>query len=380
LGAAAIVGTVVSSVAFVQTRSAPAATVGPPHASGKSAGNAAPSGAGRAPSAPLPVSVLEVQPETLALSVPATGRLLAREAVDLVSELSRNLLRVRVEEGARVKRGDVLFELDARDLRAQLERLRVQTELAQVNSSRQATLASEGLASQQDAQTARAEFDALEAERKVLEVTLNKTLIRAPFDGVIGLRRVSEGAWVSPNTVLVSLHDTSRLKLDFTLPERYASLIGAGKRLKFRAEGHPGPLEAVVTAFEPAVDQSSRRVLVRAVVDNQENSLLPGTFATIELPLEAKSVLLVPNLAVIPGAEGRSLFVEKQGVARSVLVELGPRDGERVQVLRGLDAGDRVIVSNLLRVRDGMPVAARVAASAVPAAATAAEPAKGSPP
>jgi membrane fusion protein, multidrug efflux system len=195
------------------------------------------------------VQVHTVSPESLQLSVPATGRLAARESVDLVSELSRRLKRVRFQEGTQVKKGDVLFELDASDLHAQLAQLRVQVELGRVSAERQATLSKEGLGSLQEAQTAQAEYDALQAQQRVLEVTLSKATLRAPFAGTVGLRRVSEGAWLSPSTVLVTLHDTSQLKLDFTLPERYAKLLSTGKTVNFRAEGHTEALVGTIVAF-----------------------------------------------------------------------------------------------------------------------------------
>lgn len=310
----------------------------------------------------LEVDVYLVKPETLEIAVPATGRLLARESIDLVSEVSRRLLRIHVQEGKQVKKGELLFELDSAELRAQLGQLSVQLDLAKITAERQQKLLAEGLASEGEAQAAQARHDELLAQKRVIEVTLSKTVIRAPFAGTVGLRRVSEGAWVSSSTVLVSLHDTTQLKLDFSLPERYASLVAPGKAFHFRAEGRGEVFSGTIVAFEPTVDQSSRSVLVRGVVEN-EKQLLPGTFATVELPLQAQQVFLVPSIAVIPGAAGRTLFVEREGVAHSVLVELGPRSGERVQVLSGIVEGDRVVISNLLRVRPGAKIAPRMPAA-----------------
>jgi membrane fusion protein, multidrug efflux system len=179
--------------------------------------SATPSSAPAAP--PIPVDVITVAQESFELRVQATGTLLARESVELVSELNRRLSKVRADEGAQVKKGQVLFELDAADLNAELGRLEVQARLAKVTLDRSQKLSSEGLSTQQELDTAQANLDAAAAQRRVLGVTLSKTVIRAPFSGTLGLRRVSEGAWVSPSTVLATLQDTSTLKLDFTLPE-----------------------------------------------------------------------------------------------------------------------------------------------------------------
>jgi len=305
--------------------------------------------------APLSVQVVSVTPEPFEVSVPATGTLRARESVELVSELSRRLVKVRAVEGASVKKGDVLFELDVADVQAEIARLEVQTRLAEATLKRQKSLSAERLSTEAELETAQARLDELYAERRVRGVTLSKSQIPAPFAGVIGLRHVSEGAWVSPSTPLATLHDTRALKLDFTLPERYASLLQTGQRFRFTVEGRSAPETATVRAFEPAIDPGSRSVVVRGEVDNV-NGLLPGAFARVELPLEVAQALLVPAIAVVPGADGRRVFVERDGVARAVKIEVGARTADRVQALSGLEPGDRVITTNLLRLKDGARV------------------------
>ncbi|HLV67871.1 MAG TPA: efflux RND transporter periplasmic adaptor subunit [Polyangiaceae bacterium] len=304
----------------------------------------------------LSVEVVVLDPRAVEITVPATGTLRARESVELVSELSRRLVRVRADEGTRVKKGEVLFELDVADVRAELERLDVQIALARTTAERQHKLLAEGLSTEAERDAAQGRLDELLASRGVLGVTLSKASIRAPFAGTVGLRHVSEGAWVSPSTVLATLHDTSSLKLDFTLPERYAGQVQQGQRFRFTVEGVGGSLSGTIQAFEPALDETSRSVVVRGVVDNTDARLLPGTFARVELPLSSEQALVVPAIAVIPGADGQRVFVERDGVARAVPVETGVRSGDGVQILRGLAAGDRVIVSNLPRLRDGQPV------------------------
>lgn len=320
-----------------------------------SAGAPAPSAAGSAAAAktpPVPVDVVTVQPEAFEVSVQATGTLLARESVELVSELNRRLVKVRADEGSDVKKGQVLFELDAQDLNAQLAQLEVQARLAKVTLERNRKLSAEGLSTQAELETAQANLDAAEAQRRVLAVTLSKTLIRAPFSGKLGLRRVSEGAWVSPSTVLATLQDTSTLKLDYTLPERYAGLVALGSEFGFKIANSGQPFKGKVLAQEPTVDRATRSILVRGVVENQP-SLLPGTFATVDVALRTEQALLVPAIAVLPDVEGRRVFVAEGDVARSAKVEVGARTADRAQILSGLKAGDRVITSNLLRVRPG---------------------------
>lgn len=355
--ALALVG-VVGAIVLVRQRSAPAPL---PPAGGSPAPGAAPSaGASAKPAAgaaqgPLLVDVHAVKTESLAVTVPATGALIAYESVDLVSELSRRLVKVSAKEGQPVKKGEVLFQLDAADLNAQIKALEVQKRLAQLTLDRSNKLQAEQLLSQQDWDQARARVDQADAERAVLAVTLSRTTIRAPFAGTLGLRRVSEGAWVTPQTVLATLQDTSRLKIDFTLPERFSGDVKLGQKFTFTVEGHGERITASVVAVEPQIVASSRSVLVRGLVENQAG-LLPGTFATVEVPLSADDALLVPAIAVVPSVKGRSVYVVQDGKAKLVEVKTGARTPERVQVLHGLAAGDQVIVSNLLRLRDGAAV------------------------
>jgi membrane fusion protein, multidrug efflux system len=313
--------------------------------------------------AAIAVEVQTVTPEPLEAKVSATGTLLGRESVEIVSELSRRLVAVRAEEGLSVAQGDVLFELDRTDLEAELAKLEVQARLAQVTLDRTERLQAEGLSNRQELDLARARVDQASADRQALRVTLAKTLIRAPFAGTLGLRRVSAGAWLSPSTVLCTLHDTSSLKLDFTLPERYASAVQRGTPFHFRVDGRPETFEGTVTAIEPSVDRVTRSLLVRGRVD-VTRGLMPGAAASVELPLRVEQALLVPAIAVIPGVGGRSVFVADHGRARSVPVELGIRAADRVQVSSGLSAGDQVITTNLLRLRDDVPVAPVAAAEA----------------
>jgi membrane fusion protein (multidrug efflux system) len=322
------------------------AASGPPGAA-KSAAN---------PSTPaVAVDVYAVHPEPLEVQVTATGTLLGREAVELVSELSRRLLKVHAEEGKRVAKGDVLFELDAADLQAEWGKLDVRERLARATLERTERLATEGLSNQQELDLARARVDEVGADRQALRVTLARTLIRAPFAGTLGLRRVSEGAWLSPSTVLSTLQDTSSLKLDFTLPERYAGAVSTGGSFRFRVEGHAETYSGKVAAIEPSVDAATRSLLVRGLIDGT-TTLVPGSAANVELPLRVEQALLVPAIAIIPGIEGRRVFVADHGRARSTPVEVGYRTADRAQIVLGLNPGDQVITTNLLRVREDMPV------------------------
>jgi len=254
-----------------------------------------------------------------------------------------------------VAKGALLFELDASDLRAELGKVDVQERLGRATLERTLRLLAEGLSNQQELDLARARVDEALAARHALSVTLAKTAIRAPFAGTLGLRRVSEGAWVSPSTVLSTLQDTSSLKLDFTLPERYAGAVSSGGSFRFRVEGHADTYAGTVAAIEPSVDPATRSLLVRGVIEGT-SGLLPGSGANVELPLRVERALLVPAISIVPGIEGRRVYVVDDGRVRSAPVEVGFRTADRAQIVAGLKPGDQVITSNLLRVRENMPV------------------------
>lgn len=321
---------------------------------------ASPSGKGKAgprsgPAKPIPVEILTLTAEAFAVPVPATGTLMPKESVALVSEVSRRLVRIHAKEGERVEKGAVLFELDAQDARAEHKRLTIQLNLAKRTAERQTELLRESVGSAAEADQATTAVANLEATLHAVDVELNKSVIRAPFSGVLGLRQVSEGAWVTPNTPLITLEDTSELKVDFQIPERHARAVKPGGAFSLQIEGQPQALTGHVIATEPSIKSDSRSLSVRGLVAASDG-LVPGMFAKVELPVQISDALLVPAIVVLPGVLGRSVFVEQDGKAKQISVELGPRTPDRIQVVSGLKAGDRVIVSNLLRLKDGAPV------------------------
>ncbi|MGH7805997.1 MAG: efflux RND transporter periplasmic adaptor subunit, partial [Candidatus Binatia bacterium] len=207
---------------------------------------------------------VRVEPSELRTTVQAVGTLVANESVRVVSELSRRLVKVAVAEGVPVEKDALLFELDDSDLRARLTELQARRRLAARTVERQRALMQESkkaLSAQAFDQSV-SELDALEAQIEAAEVTLAKTKIRAPFAGTVGLRRVSEGAWVTPETELTTLHDTSRMKIDFAVPERYASAVAIGRKFRFRVAGRGEPVEGEIAAIPPSIATETRTLLV----------------------------------------------------------------------------------------------------------------------
>lgn len=316
---------------------------------------------GGAPAGPLSAEVYHVKSAPFAQTLATVGTLRANEAVTLVSELSRRLVKIHVQEGSVVAAGELLFKLDDSDLTAQLGELEARLKLATINKDRVDNLLPRKAISQQEFDATTTDLNLLLAQKNTQVVQLEKTEIRAPFAGRVGVRQVSEGAFVSSTTPLITLQDVSRIKVDFPLPERYASEVKVGQRFTFTVAGNGGVFEGTVTVLEPAIDAATRSLLVRGLCSAPQG-LLPGGFAEVALTLdELANGFMVPSQAIVPSATGQGLFLIENGKAKLQPVEIGIRTADQVQILRGVKEGDVVATTNLLRLRPGLPVTAATA-------------------
>jgi membrane fusion protein (multidrug efflux system) len=326
--------------------------------SGTAAGAGIPRPArGSGTGAPLPVYTHEVRPRTLQERIIATGTLTADEAVDLVSELSGKVVAIRFQEGTSVRKGDVLLKIDDAELRTQLLRVQSRVKLAQAQSERQKQLGV-GVGTTQEAyEIALSETRVLEAEAKVVQTQLAKSEVRAPFDGRIGLRYVSEGAFVTPTTRIAALQKVDPIKVEFSISERHQDRLQSDARVSIAVAGLTEPLAGEIYAREPSIDLDTRMLRFRARAPNPDGRALPGGFATVEMPLrEIPNAITIPADALIAGLNQHQVYIVEQGRAQPRTVALGLRLASEVQILSGLQAGDIVITSGQLQLRPNMPV------------------------
>lgn len=308
--------------------------------------------------APLVAEVYIVRSAPFAQTLSTVGTLRANESVPLVSELSRRLVKIEVREGSEVTAGDLLFKLDDSDLVAQLGEIDARLKLAETNKARVDHLLPSKAISQQEFDISTAEQNILKAQRNTQTVQISKTEIRAPFSGRVGVRQVSEGAYVSPTTPLITLQDVSRIKVDFPLPERYAGEVKSGQKFTFSVAGNGQVFEGEVTVLEPAIDAASRSLLVRGLC-SAPKGLLPGGFAEVTLTLDGlTNGFMVPSQAIVPSARGQGIYLIEDGRAKLQSVAIGIRTDDQVQILRGVKDGDAVATTNLLRIRPGLEVTA----------------------
>lgn len=303
------------------------------------------------------VGTQKVKPAALAETIELVGTLRADEAVELQAETTGKVTEISFTEGARVKRGELLVRLNDAELRASLERAEARRELARLKERRLAALLKNGSVNQQDYDGAASEFAVADADAHVIQAQLEKTVIRAPFDGVVGLRNVSVGTYLATTARVATLQAVDRMKLDFAVPERHAARLRPGAKLRFTVTGGAAAHVAEVYAVEPRVDEATRTVLVRASVENPDGRLAPGALAQISVTLQQwDAAMLVPAMAVLTSDKGKSLYVVEGGVAKTRAVETGLRQRELVQVTSGVQLGDVVIVAGVQAVKNGARV------------------------
>lgn len=313
--------------------------------------------AAAAPNPAIPADGYVVQPTAFSESIEITGTLIANQEVTIASELMRKVVQVHVKEGNYVKAGTLLFQLDDADLQAQLERLHQQEKLAALNEARLKDLIAHDAAIQQDYDQAITNLNVLKAEIRQLAVTIDKTRIRAPFNGRIGIVRVYPGALVSPNTVLTNIVDDTRIKVEFSVPEKYANLVSIGKPQRFTVQSDTLAYYATVIAKESRMNEQTRTLLVEAIGDNPQGKLVSGQSARLNLALHTSNdALKVPSQSLMPSPQGYAVYVAKNNKVELTQVAIGQRGAQEVQILNGLNKGDTVITSNLLRLTPGAEV------------------------
>lgn len=329
---------------------------------GRDGGGGASTASAQAATAPsrrvVAVEAVRVTIGTVVEDLRAVGTLRPNEAVTVVSEIAGRVERIGFVEGRSVRAGDVLIELDASILRAELAKARSDLTLARANHERASTLATRGLATQRALDEARAALEATQAGVALAQARLQKATIKAPLSGVVGLRSVSVGAYVTPGERIVELSDVDPVKVDFRVPELSLSELRRGQPIRVAVDALPGrSFEGEIDAIDPVVDVAGRAIRLRARIPNPRGELSPGLFARVQIVVARReNSLLVPESAVF--AEGSKRFVYRvvEGRAALTAVELGQRRPGEVEIRSGLSGGDVVVIAGHQQIRDGTPL------------------------
>ena len=277
------------------------------------------------------------------------------------SEVSGVIQSINFIEGGNVSKGQLLIKVNDAELRAQLIQANSKQSLASENERRAKLLLQKEAISQEEYDITFAELASAKAQTQLIQSQIAKTSIVAPFSGKIGLRSVSPGAYVSPTTLIAKLVNNEKIKITFSIPEKYASSIKKGSILQFTVSGKSEKFTAKIYALEPAVEQSTRTLQIRAIADNPNGLLLPGTFANISLPLEEiKDAILIPTEAIIPIQNGKKVFIVENGKAKEVIIETSVRTEKNILVLSGLKKGDTLITTGIMALKPDTSVKPKI--------------------
>jgi len=295
--------------------------------------------------------------ERLIDEIEALGTARANESVELKPRVASIVTRVGFGEGDFVRRGDLLIELENSEIRANLAVAEAALTESRSSYQRSLSLRATQAISEASLEQLRAAMQVDEATVEAAKARLANTYIRAPFDGRVGLRRVSPGGYVDTNTVITTLDDTDPIKLDFSIPEAFLAVVSEGMEIIAHSLVYPGKdFHGTVDSIDTRLDPVSRSVMVRAVIPNTESVLKPGMFMTVDLQQDRGEVVVAPEEAIVPEADRQYLYVVEEGVARKREVILGRRMPGSVVILDGAGPGDMVVSEGTQKLRDGIPV------------------------
>jgi membrane fusion protein (multidrug efflux system) len=309
---------------------------------------------------PVVVDVLVASLQKIDNTIEANGTVIANENVDIHPEISGRLTYLNIPEGKYVTKGTLLARVNSADLEAQYQKSKVQLELQQTTEERLKKLLAVNGINQSDYDAALNAVNSTKADMDYTQTLIDKTVIRAPFGGTLGLRQVSPGAYVSPTTVLVTLQQLGTLKVDFTIPEEYGNLIKVGAKVDIEVDAaNEITQSATIVAVEPQVNDQTRNLLVRAILSGSKSN--PGAFVKVYVGSRdaGKMAVMVPTNAIIPNDINNQLVVIKDGKSKFVNITTGVRSANNVEITKGVNAGDTVVVTGVLFAKPGAEVHVR---------------------
>jgi membrane fusion protein, multidrug efflux system len=310
---------------------------------------------------PAKVTGIVLQPQEFSDQLSLSGSIEANEQVDIRSEVSGIVESINFAEGTNVSKGQILFKVNDLELRAQLAKAKTAQNLAGENARRAKLLLDKEAISQEEFDIATADLKSAQSETQLIQAQIAKTAVRAPFSGKIGLRSISKGTYVTPETVVAKLVNNTQVKITFSVPEKYSSQMKGGNTILFTTAGSKDKYTAKIYALEPEVDVNTRTLRVRALAQNTDGKLLPGTFANVMLPLDKiTDALFVPTQALIPIQNGKKVFIAQRGKAKEIVVQAGARTDKNVLMTEGLKPGDTVLTTGVMSLKDGAPVKVRI--------------------
>lgn len=297
---------------------------------------------------PAIVDVMIAEKIDFPTNLEVNGSVLSEEMVELRPEISGRLTYLNIPDGASVNRGTVLAKINDTELQAQLEQQKVQLDIAVKTEQRLKKLLDINGVNQAEYDAAVSQVNSINANINVINAQIDKTIIMAPFDGKLGLRIVSPGAYVTPQTIIGTLQQTDKIKIDFTVPESYSDLAIVGNNVFVQTNDSDEKLIAVISAIEPQINPDTRNIKVRARL--KSGNINPGAFVKVLFDKNEK-VIVVPSNAIIPDASSNKIVLIKNKKTAFTNVETGIRNEDMIEIISGVNPGDTVVVSGVLFVR-----------------------------
>jgi len=310
---------------------------------------------------PTTVTGIIVKTATFDNNLSLSGSIEANEQIEIHSEVSGIVEGIYFTEGSYVNKGQVLFKVNDIELKAQLRQAVTKEGLAGENERRAKLLLQKEAISQEEFDVANADYASMKAQSQLIRAQIAKTSVKAPFSGKIGLRSISPGTYITPTVLVAKLVNTGKLKITFSIPEKYASQVKSGSTIDFSVSGSDKVYSAKIYAIEPEVEVATRTLKIRAIADNIDGKLFPGTFADVKLPLNIiKDAIVVPTEAIVPVQDGKKVYVANNGKAKEVMVNATTRTDASILILSGLKAGDTVITSGVMSLKNEAPIKVKV--------------------
>lgn len=305
----------------------------------------------------LEVEAVQIEHETIEDQIFTSGSVRADESVELSAEASGIITDIFFSEGSSVEEGDLLVKINDSELQAEKRRATFRLNLAEQREERQKRLLERGGISQDDYDATLNEVNVIRSELELINARIDQTEIRAPFGGLVGLKYVSEGSYISPNSQIASLQALDPIKVDFSIPERYIGRVSIGDRINYTVQGVDSTFTGEVYAIEPNISRETRSISLRARSENADRLLFPGAFASITLILdEIDDALMIPTISLIPELNSQKVYIIKNGRVEEVRVQTGIRTSSKVQIIEGIAPGDTVLTTGLLQVNPGTEV------------------------
>ena len=308
---------------------------------------------------PVPkVDGFVIRTESFSETIDVPGTVVANEVTEIHPEVSGRIVSLNVREGQYVSKGAVLAKIYDGDLQAQLKKFQTQLNTARLNENRASQLLKIQGISKEEYDGTLLNVRNIQADMSIISAEISRTVVRAPFSGKMGLKGISPGAYVTPASVIATINQTSTLKLDFAIPEKYTSRIYNGQIVTFTTSGNNREYSARITATESNINEANRSLMIRSVVNGGSDGLVPGSFAKVKVQFAPKSnAIFVPTNAIVPSARSKQVIIAMDSTAVFNDVETGIRDSSRIEIISGLKPGDTILVTGIMATKPNDKIA-----------------------